>query len=325
MAKRSDEVKVGILVMAAGAILIVTISMMVHYNPFRPASVAYRTYFKFAGGLESDSVVRFGGIKVGKVASVHIAPNDPSLIEVDLRLRNGVPLKADSIARLASLSALGENYIEISPGNKNSPLLRPGDIIRSEETPEFSALLTKFNGLSDDAQKLINDLDKNVNQITSRADRLLSNLNEVTNESNRKNFSEALERTNSLIAQNSPRINAITSNLQATTKKLDPLMDDIRKATSKLDELVGHLDNTVIEDRPQIKKDLDDMEATMLQARKLMEEIDSTLLSNRGDIDAMIENFRRSSENLSEFTGTIKQRPYSLIRVKPMPDRKVPK
>jgi phospholipid/cholesterol/gamma-HCH transport system substrate-binding protein len=325
MAKRSDEVKVGILVIATGTILILTISMIVHYNPFRPARKSYRTYFKFAGGLESDSIVRFGGIKVGKVASVHIAPNDPSLIEVEVRLREGVPLKTDSIARLASLNALGENYIEISPGNKNSPWLKPGDTIRSEETPEFSALLTKFNGLSDDAQKLINDLDKNVNQISKRADLLLSNLNEVTNEKNRKNFSETLEQTNSLIAQNSPRINAITSNLQATTKKLDPLMEDIRKATSKLDALVGHLDSTVIEDRPQIKKDLAELETTLLRARSLMEEIDSTLVSNRSDIDAMIENFRRSSENLSEFTGTIKQRPFSLIRVKPMPDRKVPK
>ncbi|MGB7621827.1 MAG: MlaD family protein [Terriglobia bacterium] len=325
MANRSDEVKVGIMVMVAGLVLVLAISMMVHYNPFRPASKAYMTYFKFAGGLESDSIVRFGGIKVGKVASVHIAPNDPSLIEVELRLREGVPLKTDSVARLASLNALGENYIEISPGDKNSPLLQPGDRIRSEETPEFSALLTKFNGLSDDAQKLIKDLDKNINQIASRADLLLSNLNEVTNEKNRRNLSETLEKTNSLIAQNSPRINAITSNLQATTKKLDPLMDDIRKATSKLDALVGHLDNTVIEDRPQIKKDLAELETTLLQARKLMEEIDSTLLSNRSDIDSMIENFRRSSENLSEFTGTIKQRPFSLIRVKPVPDRKVPK
>lgn len=325
MAKRSDEVKVGIIVMAAGAILIVAIAMMVHYNPFRPQREEYKTYFKFAGGLEGDSIVRFGGIKVGKVASVHIAPKDPSLIEVELRLRQGVPLKTDSVARLASLNALGENYIEISPGNKNSPLLKPGDAVLSEETPEFSALLAKFNGLSDDAQKLINDLDKNVNQISSRAELLLSNLNEVTNERNRKNFSEALERTNSLIGQNSPRIDAITSNLQSTSRKLDPLMDDVRKATSKLDALVGHLDTTVVEGRPQIKKDLVELETTLLQARKLMEEIESTLASNRSDIDTMIENFRRSSENLSEFTGTIKQRPFSLIRVKPMPDRKVPK
>lgn len=325
MAKRSDEAKVGILVMAASAILIVTVSMMVHYNPFRPASERYKTYFKYAGGLENDSIVRFGGLKVGKVSRIRIAPPDPSLIEVDLRLQEGVPVKADSVARLASLNALGDIYIEISPGNRNSPLLKPGDTIRSEETPEFSELLTKFNGLSNDAGKLINDLDKNINQVSSRADVLLSNLNEVTNEKNRKNFSGVLENTNSLIERNSPRIDAITSNLQSTSKKLDPLMEDIRKATSKLDTLVTHLNGTVIEDRPLIQKDLTDLETTLGEARKMMDEVNSMLVTNRNDIDTMIENFRRSSENLAEFTDTVKQRPYSLIRVKPVPDRKVPK
>lgn len=325
MAKRSDEIKVGVMVIVAGAILIVTVSMMVHYNPFRPTSEKYKTYFKFAGGLENDSVVRFGGIKVGKVAHVHISPNDPSLIEVDLQVERGTPLKTDSVARLASLNALGENYVEISPGNRKSPLLKPGQTVPSEETPEFSVLLTKFSNLSDNALKLIDDLDKNINQISSKADVLLGNLNDLTGEKNRKNFSEALENTNSLISRNSPRIDAIASNLQSTSKKLDPLMDDIRKATGKLDALVGHLDQTVVENRPQIKKDLAELETTLTEARKLMDEMNFMLESNRDDIDTMVINFRRSSENLKEFTDTLKQRPFSLVRIKPKPDRKVPK
>lgn len=325
MAKRSDEIKVGILVMLTGIILIVTVSMMIHYNPFRPTSEKYRTYFKFAGGLENDSVVRYGGIKVGKVSSVHIAPADTSLIEVDLQVERGTPIKNDSVARLASLNALGENYIEIQPGRRNSSLLQPGQVIRSTETPEFSELLTKFNSLSDDAKKLIGDLDTQLNLISGKADQLLGNLNEVTGEKNRKNFSEILEKTNGLITRNSPRIDAITTNLQSTSKKLDPLTDDIRKATAKMDSLMGHLDGTVVENRPQIKKDLVELESTLVEARKLMTEIDSLLESSRGDIEVTLENFRRSSENLTQFTDTIKQRPFSLIRIKPKPDRKVPK
>lgn len=325
MAKRSDEIKVGILVMVTGIILIVTVSMMIHYNPFRPTSEKYRTYFKFAGGLENDTVVRYGGIKVGKVSSVHIAPKDTSLIEVNLQVERGTPIKNDSVARLASLNALGENYIEIQPGRRDSPLLQPGQVIRSTETPEFSELLTKFNSLSDDAKKLIGDLDTQLNLISGKADQLLGNLNEVTGEKNRKNFSEILENTNGLIARNSPRIDAITTNLQSTSKKLDPLTDDIRKATAKMDSLMGHLDGTVVENRPQIKKDLVELESTLVEARKLMTEIDSLLESSRGDIEVTLENFRRSSENLTQFTDTIKQRPFSLIRIKPKPDRKVPK
>ena len=56
-----------------------------------------------------------------------------------------------------------------------------------------------------------------------------------------------------------------------------------------------------------------------------MTDIAAVLEANRNDIDTMLESFRRSSENLREFTDTIKQQPYSLVRVKAKPERKVPK
>lgn len=325
MSKRADEVKVGLMVMVCGAIVLIAISMMIHYNPFKPSSEIYKINFKFAGGLENDSIVRFGGIKAGKVDDVHLAPHDPSLIEVVVKLQKGTPIKTDSVARLASLNALGENYIEISPGERTSPLLHPGQTIRSEETPEFSALLTKFNGLSDDAKQLIGDLDKNINQISSKADTLLKNLNEVTNEKNRQNLTGVLENANGMLTRNGPKIDAIASNLQSTSKKLQPLMDDIRKATEKLNALSDQLNGTLVENRPQLKKDLAELETTLASAQQLMGDIQSLLESNRSDIDAMLENFRRSSENLKQFTDTVKERPFSLIRIKPKPDRKVPK
>jgi hypothetical protein len=50
-----------------------------------------------------------------------------------------------------------------------------------------------------------------------------------------------------------------------------------------------------------------------------------TLESSRAEIETMLENFRRSSENLQEFTSTIKERPFSLVRIKAKPDRQMPK
>jgi len=42
-------------------------------------------------------------------------------------------------------------------------------------------------------------------------------------------------------------------------------------------------------------------------------------------IDDTIENLRTAAENLDEFTDSVKQRPWSLVRVKQPEDRKVPK
>jgi phospholipid/cholesterol/gamma-HCH transport system substrate-binding protein len=332
MTKRGDEVKVGLMVTAAGAILILTVFMMMHYNPFQSSQDEYKINLKFAGGLDKDSIVRFGGMRRGKVVSVQLAPGSTSAIEITLSLQRGTPVKVDSVARLAALNALGDNYVEISPGREDAPLLAPGQTIRSEETPEFTDLLAEVNSLSGDARKLIADFDKNLSRISDGADTLLANLNDATGAKNREALASILAGANGvisdasdLISRNSPKIDAIATNLESTTEKLPPLMQRIDEATSKMNTLLGHLDDTLAEDRPQMKKDLETLDSTLTEARKLINDFATTLETNREDINTMMENFRRSSENLQEFSKMIKQRPFSLVRIKPLPDRKVPK
>jgi phospholipid/cholesterol/gamma-HCH transport system substrate-binding protein len=276
--------------------------------------------------------VRFGGMRRGKVVSVRLAPEAAQGIEIQLSMQKGTPVKTDSVARLASLNALGENYVEITMGREDSPLLAPGQTIRSEETPEFSELLAKINGLSEDAAILIGDLGKKLNRISDSADTLLANLNDATGPTNRKALASILERTNGtianandLISRSSPKVDAVAANLQSASAKLPPLMQRVDEAAVKMNTLLERLDGTVAENRPQLKKDLDALEWTLADARRLLNDFTATLEANRNDIDTIMENFRLSSENLQEFTNTIKKQPFSLFRIKAMPDRQVPK
>jgi ABC-type transporter Mla subunit MlaD len=102
-------------------------------------------------------------------------------------------------------------------------------------------------------------------------------------------------------------------------------MQRFDEAAVKANTLLERMDGAVAENRPQLKNDLEALESTLTEARKVMTDIAAVLEANRNDIDTMLENFRRSSENLREFTDTIKQQPYSLVRVKAKPERKVPK
>jgi hypothetical protein len=47
--------------------------------------------------------------------------------------------------------------------------------------------------------------------------------------------------------------------------------------------------------------------------------------ANDYKIDDTIENLRTATENLDQLTDSVKQRPWSLIRIKQPADRKVPK
>jgi hypothetical protein len=47
--------------------------------------------------------------------------------------------------------------------------------------------------------------------------------------------------------------------------------------------------------------------------------------ANDYKIDDTIENLRTATENLDQLTESVKQRPWSLVRIKQPEDRKVPK
>jgi hypothetical protein len=66
------------------------------------------------------------------------------------------------------------------------------------------------------------------------------------------------------------------------------------------------------------------LQQTMTDARRLIADLKTVVSANRNNLDDTIENFRAASENLRDLTASVKQRPWSLIRGKPAPDRPVP-
>jgi len=63
----------------------------------------------------------------------------------------------------------------------------------------------------------------------------------------------------------------------------------------------------------------------LLEAKHLLSDMQVLVKANDYKIDDTIENLRTATENLDDLTESVKQRPWSLIRIKQPEDRKVPK
>jgi len=74
-----------------------------------------------------------------------------------------------------------------------------------------------------------------------------------------------------------------------------------------------------------IRNDLVTLQSTLLQAKQLLGDMQVLVRANDYKIDDTIEHLRTATENLDELTDSVKQRPWSLIRIKQPEDRKVPK
>ena len=67
------------------------------------------------------AMVRYGGMKAGKVEAVRVDPKDSTRIEIDFSVQRDIPVKTDSIAKISSLGALSDNYRGDRNRNKGRP------------------------------------------------------------------------------------------------------------------------------------------------------------------------------------------------------------
>ncbi len=85
------------------------------------------------------------------------------------------------------------------------------------------------------------------------------------------------------------------------------------------------MNGTVTDVRGPVRKDLAELQTTLEQARGLLQSMQVIVRANDYKIDDTVENLREATDNLNQFTNSLKQRPWSLIRIKQPEDRQVPK
>jgi virulence factor Mce-like protein len=121
-----------------------------------------------AGGLYRFSNVTYRGVQVGKVTAVGLTPNGP---KATLSLDTSPRIPADLRAEVRSISAVGEQYVDLRPRTDSGPYLKDGSVIPVRDTAipqpvgpmldQVSALITsipkdKLSGLLDESFKGLN-------------------------------------------------------------------------------------------------------------------------------------------------------------------------
>jgi phospholipid/cholesterol/gamma-HCH transport system substrate-binding protein len=319
----NQETKVGIFVITCMLLL----SMTVYYvgnEHWGTHLTAYRTYLRYAGGVGPGSDVLFGGIEVGRVKTVQAWNQDPTRIEILLEVKEGTPVNQKSVAKLGSVSLMSSPAISITTGSHDASRLKAGQTIPSEETMSIDDMARKFSGIADSAEDLIAQVRGELKGISGRTEVLLANLNEVTGPANRKQIAEILHEVNSLVATQSPKIDRITDQVSLLTTDTDSVIKKAGPFVDHADATLANVNSTIDQLRDPIRQDLAELQSTMQQAKSLITSLQVVVNSNDDNIHETIENIRVATENLDQLTAEVKQRPWSLVRIRQPKDRKVP-
>ncbi len=123
MNSKTNYTLVGLFVMVSIAMIFVFVIWLI-----RPTDKQQVTSFKIfftesVSGLNVDSPVKYRGVTIGKVTRMKINPENSEEIEVEILVDKTAPIKVDTVAKLKSQGITGLNYIDLSKGSPDTPLL----------------------------------------------------------------------------------------------------------------------------------------------------------------------------------------------------------
>ena len=80
----------------------------------------YDIVFDTVAGLSQASVVRYNGVDVGTVLAIALDRDDPALVRVRIEIAAATPVRADTVATLASQGVTGVAFVALEGGSPDS-------------------------------------------------------------------------------------------------------------------------------------------------------------------------------------------------------------
>jgi ABC-type transporter Mla subunit MlaD len=103
--------------------------------------------FPNADQLADQADVRIAGVSVGKVVGKSLDPQGNRTIATIAMTNNFAPVRRDTTAILRTKTILGETFVQLTPGNPNSPALPDGALLPRSQVVRAVQLDQIFNAL----------------------------------------------------------------------------------------------------------------------------------------------------------------------------------
>ena len=309
----TTETKVGAFVVAALVLLAATI-YGVHATRTVRGQARFKTYLRDAGGLDADTGVLFGGIRVGQVTAVRPDTDDPTRIEIAFEVKAGTPVNGQSKAQVGTVSLMGTPSLLITTGSNEAPRLAPGAVVPSQESVSTSELARRVGTVVDNANNVLLDLHREIPEIAAQLHSVLDNVNTLTGAENQQQIRTMLAGVRTLV-----------NDTDAVIVSAKPLMANIDQTVGNVSRTFDSVRGTVDSLREPLVDDLKALHDTLESARGAIGSVQGVVRTNEDDFAETMRALRTASENLRTMTEQLKARPWNLIRTTQSSDRKVPR
>lgn len=288
---RRNELKAGLMVFVS-VVLLLLLWAAVKGLDLLQTTKPYRASFGFISGLEVGAPVRYGGYRVGRVDKINFSQDEAGGLEVRFSVKASTPVTERTVASIDRLDLLGEDYLELSMESTAAATLPPGSQVAGVDAYKWSRAMRQFNSFGE------------------RALTTLAEIQQTFGEETREQLQQLLGETSRLVQANADELGATLSSFSRLSQDLDSL-------ALAMTEAVGT-------EGSRFAQTLERTDATLTQFSDLLQQARLQLTANQDDFQRVITDVGQAMQNLREFTALVKRRPWSLIRITPVEERKVP-
>jgi len=199
----SNEFKTGLLVIVA---LVGAIWMLLKTGDFNLSKQEYEigVVFNDVAGIEKDAPVQIAGVEVGRVLDINLKYDEGTKVLLKVCLSNYAKIRKDSEITISTLGLMGEKFVKIEGGSKDSEFIKPNTIVVGKDP-------FNFDKLAEQAGEIAKTLDDTLKDV--------------------KSFTNNL---NSVVTDNKKGVSSIVSNLEATSQNFKDFSEDIKTHPWKL-------------------------------------------------------------------------------------------
>jgi phospholipid/cholesterol/gamma-HCH transport system substrate-binding protein len=279
MRKFFTPLRVGLLVVAAGAILFIFLTFVRRGGLTRGESMNVFALFHDATGLSKRSRVQIAGIVIGEISDILLQGN---LARVELRVRKDAGLREDAAITKRAESLLGDYMLDIFPGTKESPLMKDGGEIK--KVVDAQGMEMVFNSLG----RITTD----IQAVTTALRGSLAGEQEASLQRIMQNALQLSQSVDSMVRDSTARLEVILRNVEQAS-------GDVRAITQGQQDRVAQ----IVENIAQITRDIRDVSGSIKQVVGTREE---ELKGSVGSVRETLDRLDRSAANLEEITQKVK-------------------
>ncbi len=231
------ELKVGALLLAALLGTLGLLSLMGELS--FGSNTTLKVDWAHTGNVVKGAPVKIAGISVGKVESISLLATrrdaEGELLPVQMILgvskEGRAALRKDAVVTVSSQGALGEPYLELSPGLSSEPL--PNDLaLRGVDGPRIDIVSNRLAGFLERASKMLEENPGAITNLLTGIGGLSKNLDGVMTE-NREDIRSIVAELNSTV-KDLRALSAIAKTQMEPGGKANAILDDASAALKVL-------------------------------------------------------------------------------------------